>query len=282
MGKDRIQRQVESLERVIQNNYHYLKGTLEDFQTLCRLITPERRVPTEIILNIRKMYREIQDRLSEIKAIQQLLQGKYRQYYRRDLLRDREIVEFGSIAKYCYSKVEYTLRQMEAIKRIKKEELFPKVNRQRRLFQWFSFKENQVSFIKNMRMLLDLDYEPPPEEVGRERRETTGERVLILFLFSGDPESLDKVQSEIRLREHDIIERTERNELRGVMVHLRKVDFSSVEKKFRDFLETRGLKELKGVLLPIYSKEDLDRDLLFFIRRTLREMRNGEVKTISV
>lgn len=117
MGKGRIQRQVESLERVIQNNYHYLKDTIEDFQTLCRLITPERRVPIEIILNIRKTYREIQDRLSEIEAIQQLLQGKYRQDYKRDLLRDREIMEFGSIAKYCYSKVEYTLRQMEAIKK---------------------------------------------------------------------------------------------------------------------------------------------------------------------
>lgn len=148
MGKDRVQRHVESLERVIQNNYSYLKGTIEDFQILCRLITPERRVPIEIILNIRKMYREIQDRLSEIKSIQQLLQGKYRPYYRRDLLRDREIMEFGSIVKYCYSKVEYTLRQMEAIKKIKKEESFSKMDRQGKSFQWFSSREHQVAFIK--------------------------------------------------------------------------------------------------------------------------------------
>lgn len=29
MEKDRVQRYVESLERTIQNNYHYLKETIE-------------------------------------------------------------------------------------------------------------------------------------------------------------------------------------------------------------------------------------------------------------
>jgi hypothetical protein len=281
MGKDRVQRHVESLEKVIQNNYFYLKEAIDDFQTLCRLITPEKRVPGEIVIHIRKMYREIQDRLTEIKAIQQILQGRYRQYYRRNLLRDRELAEFGSVAKYCYSKFEYTLRQMEALKKIKGEGTFPKGDRQRKSFQWFISKENQVAFIKNLRVLMDLDYEPPPQGIG-ERREISGERSLLLFLFRGDSNSLDKLQSEIPLREHDLIERSGREELRGVMTHLREVTSSSMEERFRNFIQTRGFMKLKCILLPVYSMEDLERDILHLIGRTLEEMREGEVKTISI
>lgn len=282
MGKDRVQRYVESLERTIQNNYHYLEETIEDFQKLCRLITPEKKVPREIIIDIFKIYKEIQDRLTEIKAIQQLLQGKYRQYYRRNLLRDKEIMEFGFIAKYCYSKFEYTLMEIEAMKKLREREPLPKVDQQRKSFQWFSSKENQVTFIKNLRILMELDYEPTPEVIGEERREMTGERTLTLFLFNGDSHSLDKLQSQIRLREHDIIERSERNELRGVMTHLRKADSSAVEKMFQHFIENRGFTKLKCLLLPIYSQKDLEGDISYLIKTTLQEMKEGEVKTISI
>ena len=61
MEKDRVQRYAESLERTIQNNHHYLKETIEDFQGLCLLVTPERNVPPEIIVDIREMYKEIRD-----------------------------------------------------------------------------------------------------------------------------------------------------------------------------------------------------------------------------
>ena len=43
--EDRVQRYVKSLERTIQNDHHYLKETMEEFQDLCRMVTPERNVP---------------------------------------------------------------------------------------------------------------------------------------------------------------------------------------------------------------------------------------------
>ena len=282
MGKDRVQRYVESLERTIQNNYHYLKETIEHFQKLCRLITPEKKVPQEIIIDIRKINKEIQDRLTEIKEIQQLLQGKYRQYYRRNILRDKEIMEFGFIAKYCYSKFEYTLMQIGAMKRLGEKEPLLKVDHQRKSFQWFSSKENQVTFIKNLKILTELDYEPTPEVIGEERREMTGERTLTLFLFNGDSLSLDELQSQIRLREHDIIDRSDRNELRGVMTHLRKADSSAVEKMFQHFIESRESTKLKCLLLPIYSQKDLEGDVSYLIKTTLQEMKEGEVKTLTI
>lgn len=282
MEKGRVQRYVESLERTIQNDYHYLKETIEDFQALCRLITPEKKVPGEIIIDIREIHKEIQDRLTEIKVIQQLLQGKYRQYYRRNFLRDKEIMEFGFIAKYCYSKFEYTLMQIEARKKLREKEPLPKLDQKRKSFQWFSSKENQVTFIKNLRILMELDYESTPEVIGGERREMTGERTITLFLFNGDSLSLDKLQSQIRLREHDIIERSGKNELRGVMTHLRKADSSAVEKMFQHFIENRGLTKLKCLLLPIYTQKDLEVDISYLIKTTLQEMKEGEVKTLSI
>jgi len=38
------------------------------------MVTPERNVPREIIADIREQYKEIRNRLTEIKAVEQLLQ----------------------------------------------------------------------------------------------------------------------------------------------------------------------------------------------------------------
>jgi hypothetical protein len=165
MEQDRVQRYVKGLERTIQNNHHYLKESIEDFQEMCRMVGPEKHVPAGIAIDIRELYKEILSRLKEIKAIEQLLQGKYRQYYHRDSLRDKEILEFGFIAKNCYSKFEYTMVQIEAMKRLK--EHAPKVDRPSEPLQWFRSKENQVAFIKNLNPLMELDYAPPPKKSGR-------------------------------------------------------------------------------------------------------------------
>lgn len=280
MEQDRIQRYVKSLEKTIQNNHHYLKESIEEFQEMCRMVSPEKHVPAGITIDIREMYKEIRNRLTEIKAIEQLLQGKYRQYYRRDALRDKEIMEFGFIVKNCYSKFEYTIVQIEAIKRLK--ERAPTVDHPAEPPQWFRSPENQVILIKNLRMLTEMDYEPTPEGIGEERRDLAGGRTLTLFLISGDSLSLDHLQSQIQLREHDIIERYSQEEVRGALAHLRKVDPYEVEKKFQQFMESSGLAKLKCLFLPIHSPKDLDVDLLKLIKTALQEMTDGELRTLSM
>jgi hypothetical protein len=131
-------------------------------------------------------------------------------------------------------------------------------------------------------MLTELDYEPSPENMGEERRDLTGSRTLTLFLFSGDSLSLDQLQSQIQLREHDILERHSAEEVRGVLAHLRKVDPIEVQKKFEQSMETQGLVKLKCLLLPIHSPKDLEGDLLKSIKAALHEMAEGELKTLSI
>ena len=280
MEQDRDQRYVKSLEKTIQNSYHYLKESIKDFQEMCRVVSPEKHVPAGIAVDIREMYKEIRNRLTEIKAVEQLLQGKYRQHYRRDSVRDKEIMEFGFIAKNCYSKFEYTMVQIEAIKRLKEHPA--KADHPGEPLQWFRSKENRVAFIKNLRILTELDYEPTPEKIGEERRDLAGSRTLTLFLFIGDSTSLDQLQSQIQFREHDILERYGPEEVRGVLVHLRKVDPMEMEKKFQQFMESKGLAKLKCLLLPIHSSKDLEGDLLKLIKAALHEMAEGELRTLSI
>ena len=277
---DRVQRYVKSLERTIQNNHHYLKEAMEEFQELCRMVTPERNVPREILVDIRELYKEIRNRLTEIKAIEQLLHGKYRQYYRRDSLRDKEIMEFGFIAKNCYSKFEYTIIQIDAIKRLKEQA--PKVEHPSSSIPWFRSEENKVTLIKNLRMLKELDYESVPQETGEERREMVGSRALTFFLLRGDALSLDHLQSRAQFREHDLMERYAPEEIRGVLTHLRKVDPFEIEKKFQQLMASFGLTKLKCLLLPIHSPKDLERDLLELINAALEEMTEGELRTVSI
>jgi hypothetical protein len=125
MERDQIQRQkyVLSLVKTIQGHYHSLKGAVKDFQEKCLRVAPGRSIPPDIINQIRESYKGIRDRLVEIKSIQQLLQTKYRQFYHRDPVRDKEIVEFEFISKNTYSKFEFTLKEMEAKKKMERERL---------------------------------------------------------------------------------------------------------------------------------------------------------------
>ena len=125
MERDQIQKQryALSLDKTIQSHYHYLKGNLREFQEKCQRVAPEKKIPPDIINQIRGAYKEIRDRLTEIRAIQQLLQTKYRQFYHPDPTRDKEITEFDFLVKNAYSKFEYVLKQVDAKKKLERERL---------------------------------------------------------------------------------------------------------------------------------------------------------------
>jgi hypothetical protein len=125
MERDQIQQQKNALNlvRTIQGHYHSLKGAVKDFQEKCLRVAPGRSIPPDIINQIRESYKGIRDRLAEIKSIQQLLQTKYRQFYHRDPVRDKEIIEFEFVSKNTYSKFEFTLKEIEAKKKMERERL---------------------------------------------------------------------------------------------------------------------------------------------------------------
>lgn len=112
MEKDPIQRYAEGLERRLQTHYQDLKKRMEEFREKCLMVTPGRSISQGIIIEIRELYKEIRQTLTEIKAIQNLLQGRYRQYYRKNPLRDKEILEIEFQAKNYYSKFDSGLKEI--------------------------------------------------------------------------------------------------------------------------------------------------------------------------
>jgi hypothetical protein len=172
------------------------------------------------------------------------------------------------------------MMQIEALKRLKEQSA--KGDHLIEHFQWFRSKENQIVLIKNLRILKVLDYESHPEAIGEERRDLSGNRALTLFLFSGDLLSLDHLQSKIQLREHDMMERYDKEEIRGVLTHLRRVAPIELEKMFQRIMESSGLTKLKCLFLSIHSPEDLERDLLRLFKTTLQGMNEGELKALSI
>ncbi len=276
---------VKSLDRKVRDDIQFIKDNVQELKDLCRFVSPEKNVPQGMIVDIREIYKEIQNRFNEIHAIQQMMQGKYRQYYqyyRRDPLRDKDILELSFIVKTTYSRFEENMKLIIEKTRAKDREEAEKKSQKERIIQWFVSRENQIALLRNMRKIKELDYAPTSGKGGSEKRGLEGVRSLTLFLIRGEAPSLDAVQSQLHLREHDLLERHDARELRGVLTHLREVEASEIERLIRQLLESRGFLNLKSLLLPVQPHHDMELKEMESIEKILEEMKEGEVRTLLV
>lgn len=284
MERGSFQGYVTSLERIMVNAHFDLREAMFQFQELCVMITPERDVPMEIITDIREAYKQIQDQITKIRGVKQVLEGKYRQYYRRDSQREREIMEFAFLARSLYSKFEYTLQEIEAKRKLRDRgdhfEPWP----QRIVFPWFQSKGNQIVLEKNLRRLCALDYNPRSDLECEQRREIirNGMRSISLFVISGQVTLIDRLQSRMRLREYDILERYREEEFRGALTHLKEIPHSEMERVVRRFMDTSKFLKPKCLLLKIRSQKDLEKEIIASTDNVLRVMEMGEVRTLSI
>jgi len=273
--KQRVEHYVASLEQIIKNTHLDLRETMSAFQELCRWVNPGRIVPQEVITGIRKTYKEIQEQLTKIRGVNQLLGSKYRQYWRRDSLRNREILEVEFLAKNLYLKFEYTLQEIQAKRKLRD-------SAQRMSFTWFHSEENQTLFLRNLRKLHKLDYNTRSDLEVTERREVAQSRLrsFSLFVLSGEIGLMDILQSRMQLREYDIKERYASEELRGLLTHLREIPHSEVERVIKRFTDSAEFSKPKCLLLPIQSQQDIKEELLVSPEEVLRVMAEGEVRTL--
>ncbi len=264
MEKANFQAYVAGLGQMVRNTHFDLRETMDQFQDLCSRVTSERIVPAGMIIDIRQTYKEIQDQLTKIRGIHQLLESKYRGYYRRDSDREREIVEFAFLAKSLYSKFEYALLENEAKRKVRDGEEHAAAHGRRLPFMWFHSEENQTILLRNLRDLYELDYKVwlDLERAQRRRIIWDGMRSISLFTLSGEETLIDKLQSRIHLREHDIKERLTREELRGALTHLREISLSEVETVLRRFADAGEFSKLRCQLFRIRSQRDLEKDVL--------------------
>jgi hypothetical protein len=261
-----------------------LGEAMDELQELCLLITPERNVPVEIITDIRQTYKRIQEQLTKIRGVKQLLEGKYRQYYHRDSRREREATEFAFLAKSLYSKFECTLQEIETKKKLRGREEQLAEYPQRMPFPWFQSKGNQVMLLRNLRDLYALDYKIQLGLECEQRREIVwnGMRSISLFVISGEAALIQHLQFQMRLREHDIKERSAQGECRGALTHLKEISPLDVERVIRRYTSSIGFSKVKCLLLRIQSQEDLEKEMMGSIGNILRVTEAGEMRTLSV
>jgi hypothetical protein len=284
MEKQRDQRYVASLEQVIRKTHLDLRETMIQFQGYSQRLTSEGPVPSGVITDIRRAYKGIHEQLTKIKGISQLLETRYRQYYRRDSLRDKEISEFAFLARNLYTRFESILQEIEARNRLKDTIESPGVLDKLIPSQWFRFRKNEAILQRNLRSLYELDYKTEPT-LSTDRRPRVVQdklRSLSLFALSGEERSIDALHSRMRLREHDIKERYANDELRGALTHLRQVSVVEVKGVIRRFIDHREIPRLKCLLFSLQSQDDLGKEILGSADNILRGMRSGEVKTIPM
>jgi len=272
------------VEQVLKSSQLALKDSIAHFQEMCHLVTPERNLPHDILVDIRKSYREIQDQLTKIKGIQQLLEGKYRQYYRRNPQRDREITECGALAKNDYLRVEFTLKEVEAKRKLEEEEKRLPEYAQTGFIPWFRSEKNQGILLKNLQSLSDMSYKISNGLWVEERRKDiqNSPRSLSLFVLSGEVEVIDDLEARIRLREYDMTERYGPDEFRGVLTHLKEISIVDVEKVLRRLMQNGTFSKPKGLLFSIQTSKDLRKEVLGSTKRLLQALSAGDVKTLSI
>jgi hypothetical protein len=284
MERGSFQTYVASLEQIMKNTHFDLREVMDQFQELCHRLAPERIVPTGIITDIRQTYKEIQDQLTKVRGINQLLEGKYRQYYHRDTLRGREMTELAFLAKSLYAKFEYTLQEIEAKRKLRDRRERLGAPHPRIPFAWFHSEENQIILLRNLSSLYELDYKTQSDFECEQRCEVirNGMRSVSLFVLSGEVTLIDHLQSRMRLREYDIKERFTRDELRGALIHLREISLSEVERVMRRFTDSSEFSKLKCLLLSIQSQKDLEKEILDTAENILHGMGEGEVRTLLI
>ena len=272
------------LERIMENTRFDLRETIDQFQGLCLMTTPERNVPIDIITETRQTYKKIQDQLTKISVAKQLLEGKYRQYYHRDSHREREITEIAFLAKGLYMTFEYTLQEIEAKSKLKDRREHFVAFSQHTPFRWFQSAGNQIFLLRNLEKLSELDYKTR-FELGFERRREViqnGMRSIDLFVLSGEVKLINNLQSRMQLREHDIMERYKEDEFRGALTHLKEISPSEVERVVRRFTDSSEFLKLKCLLFRIQSQKDLEKKTIGSTESVLHVMGTGEVRMLSL
>jgi hypothetical protein len=286
MERENVQRYVASLEQVVRSTHLDLKGSMLQFQEYSQRLTGDQAVPSGMVTDIRKIYLGINDQLTKIRGISQLLESRYRQFYRRDPIRDRELLEFGALSKKLFTRFEAMLQEIEAKGKRAEKEDEPETGARPISSQWFRSRENQTILLGNLRSLYALDYiyrTGPGADAERKRRVTEDKlRSLSLFVLSGEGGVIDTLESRMRLREYDIKERYAKDELRGALTHLREISTTEVEGVIKRYMDTRDVPSLKCLLLWIQSQEDLGKETFSSADSILKGMAGGEVRTLRV
>jgi hypothetical protein len=255
----KIKRYVMSLENNMDMNCRFLSDIHDEFRDRCRMVAPGKPFPPDVVARVRRQYKEIRDRLAEIRAIQQLLRGKYRRATRRNPVRDKKIDELGFAFKNYFSSFEFNLRAIERLKRKLEQE-------QRKAQVLYRSHENNIKFKEGLKLL-------GPREGGYHS-------ISVVFL-KGDKASIEEIcERGIRLKERDVFEKYGDDEIRMSIAHGEESESQVIKEVMGKFLLKEALTSVKCAIYRVEKEGDLRRDLEGLLYRALDSMGNKELKVV--
>jgi len=197
--------------------------------------------------------------MAEIRAIQQLLKGKYRQAARKNPVRDKKIDELGFAFKNYYSNFEFNLRTIERLRRKAEQERM-------KPHALFRGHENNLKFNEGLKLL---------------NRKDGGYHSLSVVFVKGDPMSIEEIcRSGIGLKGGDVAERYAGDEIRLSIAHGEESESRRIEEVMRGFLLSEGLKSVRCAIFRVEHEGDLGRNIEGLLHRALESMENKELKVV--
>ena len=255
----KIRRYVMSLENNVDMNCRFLSDIHDEFRDRCRMVSPEKSFPPDVVSRVKRQYKEIKDRLAEIRAVQQLLKGKYRRAARRDSLRDKKIDELGFAFKNYYSSFEFNLRAIERLK--KKLEEKP-----RSLRVLYRSQENNLKFKEGLKLL----------GLGE-----GGYHSISIIFLKGDRASIEDIYGKgIRFKEGDVFEKYGDDEIRMFIAHWEESESRKIQEVMRRFLLRKAFKSVKCAMYQVEKERDLGRNVEGLLYQALDSIGNKELKVV--
>jgi len=255
----KTRRYVMSLENKLELGVRFLDDIHDEFRERCRMVAPGKPFPGDVVSRVKRQYKEIRDRMAEIRAIQQLLKGKYRQAARKNPVRDKKIDELGFAFKNYYSNFEFNLRTIERLRRKAEQERM-------KPHALFRGHENNLKFNEGLKLL---------------NRKDGGYHSLSVVFVKGDPMSIEEIcRSGIGLKGGDVAERYAGDEIRLSIAHGEESESRRIEEVMRGFLLSEGLKSVRCAIFRVEHEGDLGRNIEGLLHRALESMENKELKVV--
>ena len=261
MAEDlKARRYVMSLENKIDMSLHFLSDIHDEFREKCKMVAPGRPFPPDVIGRVKRQYKEIRDRMAEIRAVQQLLRGKYRRVAKKNPLRDKKIDELGFAFKNHYSSFEFNLRAIERLKRQAEHE----GGKDHVLFR---DHHNNLKF-NNVVKLLN-----PGEGAYRS--------ISIVFM-RGDKASIGRIcERGIRIGEAGVFERYGDDEIRMSIAHGEESASVRLLEAIGKFLQHEWIESAKCAIYRLEEQGDLRKDVQGLLHKALESMGNKELRVVK-
>ncbi len=256
----KVRRYVMSLENKIDMNLRFLSDIHDEFREKCKMVTPGRTFPTDVVARVKQQYKEVKDRFAEIRAVQQLLRGRYRRAAKKNPLRDKKIDELGFAFKNHYSSFEFNLRAIERLKRQSQQEVG-------KPHHPFRDRDKNLKFNGALKLL---------------NAKEGGYRSISVVFLKGDKASIGKIcERGIRVGEGGIFEKYADDEIRMSIVHSEELGSDRLQEAMGRFLQHEWIESAKCAIYQVGEQGDLRRDVEGLLHQTLESMGNKELKVVK-